>query len=188
MKNNDCINISSIELSSIASGYQVINNMYNNAEITLIKAELVEPGKFLIISYGDEANINEAHKAGITVSGGHLLDSELIYNIDNQVIETIDAFNTHVDIDSIGLVETTSCTSTLYCANKIKKELDVELLLIKLKAPLNGKGFFMFSGRLSEVEVALETSITYLSKKNCLYSSELIPNPTKELISMILKS
>ena len=44
-----------IELDSIAAGYRCIDLMVKKAPITIIEANLIEPGHFLILFSGDLA-------------------------------------------------------------------------------------------------------------------------------------
>ncbi len=180
--NNICI----IETSSIAIGYKVLNEVINKAQIKILKSGCLHPGKFISIFYGDEANILESYNKGIECSCSMLIDSAIIYNIDKQVIETIDKLDKTINFEAIGILETNSCTSILLCANKIRKEFNINIVTINISGPLNGKGFFIITGKQSNVDAAINFSKEFIQKKGYYFNSELLANPTLELINSII--
>jgi len=53
--------IALLELQGVAAGYASLDIMVKHSPIQIIEANLIEPGKFLILYTGGVAEVEEAH-------------------------------------------------------------------------------------------------------------------------------
>ena len=78
-----------VELSSIASGFQVQDVMLKTAEVDLLVARSVCPGKYLVVVGGKVASVISSLKSGKQAAQGFLVDDLLISNVDPAVFPAL---------------------------------------------------------------------------------------------------
>ena len=96
-----------IELSSIARGIETCDYMVKAAQVDLVRASTVCPGKYIIIIGGDTADVRASHDRRDLKLGPYVVDTLLIPNINEQVIPAISMTNQVTDRDAIGILEFT---------------------------------------------------------------------------------
>ena len=69
-----------LELDSVATGLATIDALTKRAEVVVMSAGVVEPGRFLILLTAPLGDLEEAYAAACSRAGGALLDRVLIPN------------------------------------------------------------------------------------------------------------
>jgi microcompartment protein CcmL/EutN len=174
-----------IELDSIASGLRCIDAMVKKAPITILEANLIEPGHFLILFSGALACVEESfHEALFCYPNprGKVLiptvHEQLFSGLQNRTSKRAAA-----DYDSLGIVETSTISDALLCCDRVLKEAYVDLVGIRLTGGLGGKGYFVICGAQHDIEEALVRANTEAS----LYRSELIARPHVEMVEWLFR-
>lgn len=175
-----------IELSSIAAGFTVTDDMIKKAAIDILESVPVCPGKYVIIAGGEEEPILESYEKAKETAGEWVLDEIFIPNLHRQVIPAIKTYNRDVQYVSVGIVETSCIAAAIVSADAAVKNADIQLLNIRLAMGIGGKGYFVFTGSLEEVEAGIKAGSEYPKEKNVLVNTVIIPNPTKEMCEFIL--
>jgi microcompartment protein CcmL/EutN len=157
----DIQSIGLIELSSVATGYQVEDVMIKAATVKLLLARSICSGKFLIAISGDVASVTTAIEAGGAAAGASLIDPK--------------------DLRSIGVIETFSAASIIDAADAAVKSANVTLLRVHLAMALGGKGFVMMAGDVSSVQAAVEAGSRAAAEEGMLVARGVIPAPSEEL-------
>jgi microcompartment protein CcmL/EutN len=85
----DIQSIGLIELSSVATGYQVEDVMLKAAKIQLLMARSICSGKFLIAVAGDVASVTTAVEAGGSAAGASLIERRQIARVHPSVLHAI---------------------------------------------------------------------------------------------------
>ena len=67
-----------LELDAVASGLRALDALVKRAPVRVLEANLVEPGRFLILLCGGVAEVEEARAAGVEAAGGALLHQLLL--------------------------------------------------------------------------------------------------------------
>jgi microcompartment protein CcmL/EutN len=62
------------------------------------------------------------------------------------------------------------------------KATPIQLVEIRLANGLGGKGYFVMTGMLADVEASLEAAKQFVKEQGMLASCELIPSPHPDLI------
>ena len=174
-----------VELSSIAQGLYVADEVVKKAPVKLLSMAPVSPGKILIVFAGDEASVRESHQRGLEISEGWLTDELLIPRLDPQVIPAI---NDTVKVEALhatGMLETETAATCVIAADQAVKAADVQLMEIRLARGIGGKGYFTVTGALEEVEAALAAGETEPRARGLLVNRILIPNPDPELLKYL---
>jgi len=169
-----------IELSSIARGLLASDAMIKKAPVEILMSETTSPGKYLVLVNGDVACVQEATQAGIEVADNFLVDSLCIAHVHEQIVPAIKKHFSKTKLDSVGVVETLSVASAIISADQALKSARVSLVDMRLGQGLGGKGYFVLSGDLSEVEAAVSQAVKVLEGSNMYLRSEIIPRPHED--------
>lgn len=175
-----------IELNSIARGMEVTDSLLKSAEVSLLKASTVCPGKYIVIVNGVVAAVKSAVENGIEIGKENVVESRVISRLDPRVISAVNAATEIQDLKSLGVLEFFDVTSALYAADAAIKAADVELIEIRMGYAIGGKSFVTLTGDLSAVDSAVEVG-SKAGEDNCmLINKTVIPSPRKELLESLL--
>ena len=116
-----------IELSSIARGIETCDFMVKAAQVDIVRASTVCPGKYIIIIGGDTADVRASMTEGMKIGGAYVVDTLLIPNINEQVIPAISMTNQVNDRDALGVLEFYSIASAITAADVAAKAADVKI-------------------------------------------------------------
>lgn len=172
-----------LELSSIATGYEVEDAMLKAASVDLLVARTICSGKYLVIVAGDTAAVTASVEAGQERAGDALVEARVVPRVHPQIFPAISGA---VDldpeaVDALGVVETFSASSIIDCADAAAKAADVNLFRVHLAMAIGGKGFFLVTGTVSAVEAAVAAGEEIARESGILVDRRVIPRPRKAL-------
>ena len=180
----NCIGL--IELSSIASGFQVTDAMLKAAEAELVLARSICSGKYMVMVRGDVGAIEASVAAGISAGTFSVIDSFVIPNIHESVFSAI-AGTTKVEaLEALGVVESFSVASLIEGADAAAKTAAVQLIEVRLAMALGGKAFVTLTGDVAAVQSAVEAGAQMVAKKGLLVNKVVIPHPRPELLTEMI--
>ncbi|MBI4041533.1 MAG: BMC domain-containing protein [Deltaproteobacteria bacterium] len=180
IKNLDQPAIGMIELSSIARGFYICDAMVKKAPIEVLMSQTTSPGKYLILICGDVASVEASTQHGKELSDKDLIDSLFIPNIHHAIIPAVSGHYPKVSLEAVGIVETVSVASAIVSADAALKTAEVHLMELQLGKGLGGKGYFVVTGDLSEVQAALDQAEALLMPNSKLLKKEVIASPHEE--------
>ena len=169
-----------IELSSIARGISVCDVVIKKAAIRLVKASTAHPGKYLVIFRGGVGEVEESLKAGKMASGDALIDTLILPNPHQQLEEALQGPRT-VELASVAILESYSVSATIRAADAALKAAEVHARSIRLADDIGGKGYFIMSGDLHDVEAAVAAGQAAIGT-GLVAGVEIIANPHPELV------
>jgi len=175
--------IAMIELSSIAAGFLVQDTMLKAAEVKLLVARTVCPGKYIIIIGGKVASVTASLRSGRQAAEGFLVDELQISNVDEMIFP---ALSGSVDLpkknqQAIGIIETFSSASVIDAADAAVKAAQVTLVRIHVAMAIGGKGFLMICGDVAAVRTAVEAGAARIKNGGVLVNKVVITGASKEL-------
>ena len=179
-----------IELNSVAKGLRVLDVMVKQAPVEILEANLIEPGKFLILYAGGVAEVEEAQQAGIETAESSLIDKMLLPFAEPNLLLALRGREIRVSADQydcIGVVETKLITGALIGADRALKDADVELTGIRIHGGLGGRAFYVVHGAQHDVAFALEVGKNNAEEHGGVYRVELIPRPHEEMVCWLLR-
>lgn len=169
-----------LELESLARGVSVADAVLKRAQVTILWAEAVTPGKYVLLFVGSEAEVAESFQAGLEASGDRLLDSLHLPHISEAVVSALRGEKQSDFADeSLGLVELHTVAATLKSADAALKHARVRLVHLAVAKGIGGKGWFSLAGELPDIEAALDAA-TSISASS-LAGTEIIARPHGEL-------
>ena len=175
--------IGMIELTSIARGIEVSDFMVKTAQVELLRASTVCPGKYVIIVAGQTGDVKASMAVGEELSGECMIDKLLIANINSQLIPAISMTNQVDSMDAVGVLEFYSIAAAIFAADVAAKAADIRLIEVRIGYAVGGKGFVTLTGEVGAVKAAVEAA-----RKNAelLVESTVIPRPSREVFESIL--
>lgn len=171
-----------LEVSSLARGFVVTDAVVKKAEVILLGSHPIAPGRYITLFWGPVAEVEESFAAGEEVGREVLVDSLFLPGADAQVIEALTAGRTRRPaLDALGILETYSVTGALLAADAACKAAEVELLEIRLAHGMGGKGLWVVTGALHDVEAAMEAGAGILDP-GVLVRTEIIARPHPDML------
>ncbi|WP_372713479.1 BMC domain-containing protein [Ilyobacter sp.] len=175
-----------IELNSIARGMEVTDSLLKAADVSLLKASTICPGKYMVIVKGVVAAVKSAVQTGIEIGKENVVESKVISRLDSRVINAVNAATEIQNLKSLGVLEFFDVTSALYAADSAIKASAVEIIEIRMGYAIGGKSFVTLTGDLSAVKTAIEVG-SKVGNENCmLVNKAVIASPSKELLESLL--
>lgn len=177
------IAVGAIELSSVGIGYQVEDAMLKSASIKLNIARPICPGKYLIVFSGKIADVEAAMETARAFAGPAVVDWLTVASVCLAIFPALEgAVPTPTErLGALGVIETSTAVSTFIAADYAGKAADASLYRINVTDSMGGKGLLLITGKLGDVEAAVEAGKSAL-KPGFLTSAAVIPNPSPELL------
>ena len=174
-----------IETNSIPAGIEAGDAMLKAADVALTTAQPVCAGKYIVIVSGSVAAVEASVAAGVVIAAEVLVDSIVIPNVHEQVIQAIGACSEAPANGALGLIETFSLASAILCADSAVKAADVSLIEIRLGRGLGGKSFITMIGQVSAVRFAVQAAENLEEVKGMVARTAVIPSPHPDILQAI---
>lgn len=174
--------IGMIEYKSVAKGIYSCDAMVKKAPVRIIETHAVCPGKYITIIGGEVADVDESMKAGIEAGKDMVIAELFLPQVHESIIPAMAGATKIEQFDAIGIIETFSVATCVQAADIAAKATPVQLVEVRLANGLGGKGYFVMTGELADVEASLEAAKDFAAKEGMLAACELIPSPHPDLI------
>lgn len=177
--------IGAVELSSIALGYRVQDEMLDAAAIEILIARTICSGKYLIVIGGSVSDVNAAVNVALAAPDQAVIDHLVIPNVHESVFPAMgqSVVLSAEQTEALGIVETFSGVSIIAAADAAAKAARITLFRIHVAMALGGKGFCLMTGAVADVEAAVRAAAQQARQRGLLVNEVVIPRPNKELFS-----
>ena len=175
-----------IELRSIARGMLTTDAILKAADVELLRAHVVCPGKYIILIAGAISHVRNAVAVGQQVAPEVVVDHFILSNVHPSVFPALTATTEIEEVRSIGVVETFTLAAAIVAADTAVKAAPVQLIEIRLPFAMGGKAFTVFTGEVSAVRSGVNTAVAKLKDEGVIDSFTVIPSPHKDLIAKLL--
>lgn len=169
--------IGMVELTSIARGIETCDYMVKAAQVDLIRASTVCPGKYIILIAGDTGDVKASMAEGVRRGGECVVNTLLLPNVHPQLIPAI-SMTTQVPQDgALGILEFYSIASAITAADVAAKAANVTLIEVRIGYAIGGKGYVTLTG-----DVGARPGRQWLpasENAELLVSTSVIPRPGK---------
>jgi bacterial microcompartment shell protein len=175
--------IALLELCSVATGIEVADAILWQAEIEMLFAEPVQPGKYVMLFTGSVQDLESALRHGAGIARGDLVDQLLIPQVHEQVLFGLRrSGRINGTLDALGIVETTTVASAISAADVALKAATVDLLELRIANGLGGKSFFTLTGEVSDVRSSVTAGGGSARELGKLARDVVIARPHAELV------
>mgnify|MGYP003955395295 CR=1 FL=1 len=172
-----------LEITGIARGMVVADAMVKRAAVELQRSHPIDPGKYLIVFSGAVAEVEEAMEAGVEVAGDMLLDHLLLPNAHEAVLPAINGHGYAGEMTSVGVVECHTLAGAVLGLDAALKAALVSVIELRLGSGLAGKGYFVLTGDLHDLEAGTEAAIEVAGTGAVV---EIIASPHQDFLNKAL--
>ena len=175
-----------LELNSVAQGVLTADEMVKEANVELVSARPVCPGRYLIMVAGETAAVKRSVDKGKIVADHFIADHFVLTHIHEAVFPAISGATIVGEISAIGVIETYSSSSAVVAADKAVKAANIELVDIRLASGLAGKAVVTLTGKIGAVKASVEAGCKILEETGLLVASSVLSSPSEEMKKQIL--
>jgi microcompartment protein CcmL/EutN len=177
-----------LELKRIASGIEASNQMIKAANVKLLLARYMCPGKYIVLIAGDVSAVKSSINAGVKVAKKDLIKEIIIPKISKDLIDLIQNQKSKTEkINALGILEYSSIASGIIAADAAVKASEIELLKVVLGMSIGGKSLIIFTGSIEACRQGLNAAgLANKDNKKDLLGEKLISSPEKELVETLI--
>ncbi|CUX36219.1 BMC domain-containing protein [Clostridium sp. C105KSO13] len=178
--------IGMVEYKTVSAGVVAADAMVKTSDVTIIEAQTVCPGKYIVIISGDLSAVNAAIAASRTQYEKHLINSFILGNPHESIFPAIYGTSKIEDVSALGIVETYDATSIIVAADEAAKTAIVDLIEIRISRGMCGKSYLMLTGEVAAVEAAIEKAKAVVAVDGMYLDSSIIAHPDPQIRDAIL--
>lgn len=177
-----------VEIDSVARGLRAVDAMVKQATVRIHEANLIEPGKYLILFSGLVAEVEESFAAACAVGAERVVESMLLPVVHPGLTRGLMGITDLEDPDCVGVVEGRHVAGVLEACDRSLKDADVCLCGVRVAGALGGRAYYVVHGAQHDVEAALAAGRRVLDKRGTLFAIERIARPHPEFLAWLLRS
>lgn len=178
--------IGMVEYQTIPTGMQAADLMLKTAEVEIIEAQTVCPGKYIVIISGELSAVKASVDAAMTQFGSHLVDHFVLGNPDESIFPAIYGVTPTEKVKALGVLETFSAASIIVAADVAAKTSEVHLIELRVARGMCGKSYMLLTGDVAAVQAAIEKAKAAVGENGMYLESAVIPNPDPKMWQSIL--
>ena len=168
-----------LELCSIARGIISCDAVVKKAAVELERCGSTHPGKYVILIRGGVEEVYEALAAGREIAAETLVDELFLPNPHEGLLEVLRQPRPR-SLEALGVFEAFSVAATVRGADAALKAAEVHPIRIALARDLGGKGYFVMTGKLHDIQAAIEAGVAAVGD-GLLAGCEIVANPHEDL-------
>lgn len=178
--------IGMIEFKTVASGITAADAMVKTAQVEIVEAQTVCPGKYIAIVTGDLSAVKAAVDTANTMYPEHLIDSFVLGNPHDDVFPAIYGASKVEEVSALGILETYDAASIIVAADMAAKTSIVQLIELRIAKGMCGKSYMLLTGEVSAVQAAIDKAKEAIADDGMYLDSSVIAHPDKQMIQSIL--
>jgi microcompartment protein CcmL/EutN len=175
-----------VEYKSVATGITAADDMAKTADVEIIEAYTVCPGKYIVLLAGKLSAVNSAIEKGINQYSDNVIDSFILGNPHETIYKAMSGTSVIEDVEALGIIETFSAASIILAADTAAKAAKVNLVEIRIARGMCGKSYLLLTGELAAVEASINAGCKALEKSGMLLNKSIIPNPDRAIWDKII--
>jgi len=179
-----------VEVDAVASGLRTLDTLVKRAEVHVLEANLVEPGRFLILFDGGVAEVEEAFDAALERGGDSIVGRMKLPFAHTDLLQGLRGREVRAnadELDTLGVIEGTAVAAVLEACDRALKEAGVRLTGIRVAGALGGRAFFVVHGPQHDVEAAIEAGTEVLHRHDRFHRTECIARPHPDMVPWLLR-
>ena len=174
-----------IEFKTVASGITATDIMLKTADVEVVQAGPVCPGKYLATIIGEISAVKASVDAAEKYAPEMLIDKFILGAPHEAVQPAICGANPVTSKGALGILETFTAASAVVAADTAAKTALVELIEIRLAKGMCGKSYVLITGSVSAVTAAIDRAKQGV-ENGMLLDTSVIAGPDTRLWDSIL--
>lgn len=175
-----------VEYKTVSAGVVAADAMVKTSDISVIEAQTVCPGKYIIIVTGDLSAVDAAVNTARVQHGEQLISSFVLGNPHESIFPAIYGATEIEEVSALGVLETYDAASMVVAADEAAKTAIVDLVEIRLARGMCGKSYMMITGEIAAVQAAIERAKQTVGKEGMYLDSSVIAHPDAQIRKAIL--
>jgi len=172
-----------VEFSTVSSGITALDTITKAAEVDILTAQPICPGKYMILFCGGIGAVKAALDTARHIP--NMIDEFLLGRPHLGIFTALSGMVSLPQKVALGLVETFSGAAAIKAADTAAKTAWVNLAEIRIAHGMCGKSTVMFTGEVAAVAAALEAAKKEAANKGQLLDTALIPNPDSKMLAAL---
>ena len=178
--------IGMIEFKTVSAGITAADQMVKTADVEILEAQTVCPGKYIALIAGDLSAVNAAVERAKLTREDELIGSFVLGNPDESIFPAIYGVTPTEQVKALGVLETFSAASIIVAADVAAKTSDVHLIELRMARGMCGKSYMLLTGEIAAVEAAIERAKVGAGEHGMFLDSAVIPRPDEKFWNKIL--
>lgn len=175
-----------VEYRTVSSGISAADLLIKAAEVNVLEAHPVCPGKYIILVSGQLGSVQAAIEAAKIKFPEMLVDSFVLGNPHESIFSAMYGAAEVGTPEALGIIETFSVAGSIVAADAAAKTADVRLVELRLARGLAGKSYALVTGDVAAVTASIERAKEVVSGEGMYLDSSIIPRPDARLWQTIL--
>ncbi len=178
--------IGMVEYKTVSAGVVAADAIVKTSEVSIIEAQTVCPGKYIVIFTGDLSAVDAAVNNARVQHGAQLISSFVLGNPHESIFPAIYGATEIEEVAALGILETYDAASMIVAADEAAKTAIVDLIELRLARGMCGKSYMMLTGEVAAVEAAIQRAKNTVAKEGMYLDSSVIARPDKQIRQAIL--
>lgn len=178
--------IGMIEFKTVSAGITAADQMVKTANVEIIEAQTVCPGKYIAIISGDLSAVNAAVERAQQTRPEELIDSFVLGNPDESIFPAIYGSSQIDGVNALGILETYDAASIIVAADIAAKTAIVKLIELRIAKGMCGKSYMLITGEIAACEAAIEKAKASVGEKGMFLDSSVIAHPDEQICRAIM--
>ena len=177
-----------VELNSIAAGARTADAMVKKARVEILRVGTIHRGKYLILIEGSVGAVEESFAEGLRVGGESVVDKVFLPEVDRTVRDALLGNRQTGTYDALGVVETANVAAVIEAADGGVKGADVKVMEVRLGDGMGGKGLVFFTGKVHDVEAAVDIAVKRIRNRQTWVQHTVIPILHEDMARQVAES
>ena len=178
--------IGMVEYKTVSAGVVAADAMVKTADISIIEAQTVCPGKYIVIITGDLSAVDAAVNRARAQHEEQLISSFILGNPHESIFPAIYGAAQIEEVSALGILETYDAATMIVAADEAAKTAVVDLIELRLARGMCGKSYMFLSGEIAAVEAAIARAKNTVAKEGMYLDSSVIAHPDEQIRKAIL--
>ncbi|MBQ7943723.1 MAG: BMC domain-containing protein [Lachnospiraceae bacterium] len=178
--------IGMIEFKTVAAGITAADQMVKTANVEIIEAQTVCPGKYIALISGDLSAVKAAVERAELTRPDELIDSFVLGNPDESIFPAIYGSSQIDEVNALGILETYDAASIIVAADIAAKTAIVKLIELRIAKGMCGKSYMLITGEVAACEAAIEKAKASVGEKGMYLDSSVIAHPDAQICKTIM--
>lgn len=170
-----------LEMKNITKGILAADAMIKAADVEVIMAQPMCPGKYIVMVAGDVGAVQSAVTSGKACGSENVVDEFILPNLHDSVFGAISGCTETAKIGALGVIESYSAASAIVAADAAAKAAAITLLEVRLARGMGGKAVVTLTGDVGAVTAAVRVGSQSIQDKGFLVDQLVLPQPHKKL-------
>lgn len=178
--------IGMVEYKTVSAGIEAADIMVKTAEVDVLEAQVVCPGKYIVLISGELSAVRAAVDAATVQLQTQLIDTFVLGNPHESIFPAMYGATAVEDAKALGVLETFSAASIIVAADAAAKTALVDLIELRIARGMCGKSYMLITGEVAAVTAAIDKAKAEVGEGGMYLDCSVIPNPDQKLWQSIL--